>query len=231
MVVLVLCWAAAGWLLGLGVCGVGGAFSLCFWAGSAESLALTALRCWSADPLVGVLGQMEAYQKLEKVGEGTYGVVYKAKNRETGDIVALKKIRLEREDEGVPSTAIREISLLKELQHPNIVRYVCPQQRVPPRRAPGPPSWPAMSSAQGAGLLAHAASALTAAPRALRLHDVIHSENRLYLVFEYLDQDLKKHMDSVPGGMSPKLIKVRVPRFRPAPPRLHSPPAGVRRCR
>ena len=174
---------------------------------------------------------MEAYQKLEKVGEGTYGVVYKAKNRETGDIVALKKIRLEREDEGVPSTAIREISLLKELQHPNIVRYVCPQQRAPPRRAPGPPSWPAMSSAQGAGLLAHAASALTAAPRALRLHDVIHSENRLYLVFEYLDQDLKKHMDSVPGGMSPKLIKVRVPRFRPAPPRLHSPPAGVRRCR
>eukprot|EP01045_Picozoa_sp_COSAG04_P024527 COSAG04_NODE_3071_length_3200_cov_2.336021_3_plen_90_part_00 len=42
-----------------------------------------------------------------------------------------------------------------------------------------------------------------------RLHDVIHSENRLYLVFEYLDQDLKKHMDSVPGGMSPQLIKVR----------------------
>lgn len=69
---------------------------------------------------------MDAYQKLEKVGEGTYGVVYKAKNRETGDIVALKKIRLEREDEGVPSTAIREISLLKELQHDNIVRCGAP---------------------------------------------------------------------------------------------------------
>lgn len=40
----------------------------------------------------------------------------------TGDILALKKIRLEAEDEGIPSTAIREISLLKELQHPNIVR-------------------------------------------------------------------------------------------------------------
>lgn len=65
---------------------------------------------------------MEAYQKLEKVGEGTYGVVYKAKNKETGAIIALKKIILEREDEGVPSTAIREISLLKELQHANIVR-------------------------------------------------------------------------------------------------------------
>lgn len=67
---------------------------------------------------------MEAYQKLEKIGEGTYGVVYKAKNRETGVITALKKIRLEQEDEGVPSTAIREISLLKELQHPNIVQCV-----------------------------------------------------------------------------------------------------------
>eukprot|EP01046_Picozoa_sp_COSAG06_P068732 COSAG06_NODE_18413_length_889_cov_1.045570_1_plen_53_part_10 len=53
---------------------------------------------------------MEAYQKLEKIGEGTYGVVYKAKNRESGAIIALKKIRLEQEDEGVPSTAIREIS-------------------------------------------------------------------------------------------------------------------------
>jgi serine/threonine protein kinase len=66
--------------------------------------------------------KMERYQKLEKIGEGTYGVVYKAKDRITGEVIALKKIRLEAEDEGIPSTAIREISLLKELQHPNIVR-------------------------------------------------------------------------------------------------------------
>lgn len=52
---------------------------------------------------------------------GTYGVVYKARSKKTSQIVALKKIRLENEDEGVPSTAIREITLLKELQHPNIV--------------------------------------------------------------------------------------------------------------
>jgi serine/threonine protein kinase len=54
---------------------------------------------------------MERYQKMEKIGEGTYGIVYKAKDRVTGEIIALKKIRLEAEDEGIPSTAIREISL------------------------------------------------------------------------------------------------------------------------
>jgi len=64
---------------------------------------------------------MEDYQRIEKLGEGTYGVVYKAKHKKTGKFVAMKKIRLENEEEGVPSTAIREISLLKELQHPNIV--------------------------------------------------------------------------------------------------------------
>ncbi|XP_009603597.1 cell division control protein 2 homolog A-like isoform X1 [Nicotiana tomentosiformis] len=95
---------------------------------------------------------MDQYEKVEKIGEGTYGVVYKARVRETNEIIALKKIRLEQEDEGVPSTAIREISLLKEMQHANIVR----------------------------------------------LQDVVHSEKRLYLVFEYLDLDLKKHMDSCP---------------------------------
>jgi len=52
---------------------------------------------------------------------GTYGVVYKGRHRTTNRDVALKKIRLESEEEGVPSTAIREISLLKELTHPNIV--------------------------------------------------------------------------------------------------------------
>jgi cyclin-dependent kinase len=65
---------------------------------------------------------MDKYIKIDKLGEGTYGIVYKAKNRETGEIVALKRIRLESEDEGVPCTAIREISLLKELKHNNIVR-------------------------------------------------------------------------------------------------------------
>ena len=65
---------------------------------------------------------MEDFVKLEKIGEGTYGVVFKGRNKKSGEIVAMKKIRLESEEEGVPSTAIREVSLLKELNHPNIVR-------------------------------------------------------------------------------------------------------------
>lgn len=105
---------------------------------------------------------MENFQKVEKIGEGTYGVVYKAKNKLTGEVVALKKIRLDTETEGVPSTAIREISLLKELNHPNIVKLL----------------------------------------------DVIHTENKLYLVFEFLHQDLKKFMDaSALTGIPLPLIK------------------------
>lgn len=52
---------------------------------------------------------------------GTYGTVYKAKARDTGEIVALKVVRLDEDDEGVPSAALREICLLKELKHRNIV--------------------------------------------------------------------------------------------------------------
>lgn len=53
---------------------------------------------------------MDDFLKIEKIGEGTYGVVYKGKNKITGQFVAMKKIRLESEDEGIPSTAIRFLS-------------------------------------------------------------------------------------------------------------------------
>ncbi|KAL0232701.1 hypothetical protein GEMRC1_011448 [Eukaryota sp. GEM-RC1] len=65
---------------------------------------------------------MERFSRLAQVGEGTYGVVWKVRNKQTGEIFAIKRIRLESEEEGVPCTALREISLLKELQHDNVVQ-------------------------------------------------------------------------------------------------------------
>jgi cyclin-dependent kinase len=108
--------------------------------------------------------KVEKYQKIQKVGEGTYGIVYKALDTKTSDLVALKKIRLQAEEEGIPSTAIREISLLKELQHINIVKLL----------------------------------------------DVIHTSKKLTLVFEFIDQDLKKLIDSVKGeGLDKTTVKVK----------------------
>ncbi|GAA5981957.1 hypothetical protein JCM10908_004682 [Rhodotorula pacifica] len=99
---------------------------------------------------------MENYERLEKVGEGTYGTVYKCRQLQTGHVVALKKIRLEEEDEGVPSTALREVSVLMEL---------------------------GQSTHQGAECI-------------VKLLDVIHGDESLSLVFEFLDLDLKRYMDT-----------------------------------
>ena len=67
----------------------------------------------------------ELADKLEymsKLGEGTYGIVYMAKERATGNIVAVKEIKIDHCDDGIPSTAIREIAVLQELRdNPYIV--------------------------------------------------------------------------------------------------------------
>ncbi|KRX94489.1 Cyclin-dependent kinase 12, partial [Trichinella pseudospiralis] len=65
---------------------------------------------------------VDEYEVLQQIGEGTYGQVYKAKHRGLNDLVALKKVRLDNEKEGFPITAIREIKILRQLNHPNIVQ-------------------------------------------------------------------------------------------------------------
>lgn len=56
-----------------------------------------------------------------RIEEGTYGVVYRAKEKQTDEIVALKRLKMEKEKEGFPITSLREISTLLKSQHPNIV--------------------------------------------------------------------------------------------------------------
>lgn len=106
-------------------------------------------------------GKLETYIKLGKLGEGTYATVYKGRSKLTDNLVALKEIRLEHE-EGAPCTAIREVSLLKDLKHANIVT----------------------------------------------LHDIVHTEKSLTLVFEYLDKDLKQYMDDCGNIMSMHNVKI-----------------------
>ncbi|EFJ31297.1 hypothetical protein SELMODRAFT_169412 [Selaginella moellendorffii] len=65
---------------------------------------------------------VECFEKLEQIGEGTYGQVYMAREKDTNEIVALKKVRMDNEKEGFPITAIREIKILKKLQHENVIK-------------------------------------------------------------------------------------------------------------
>jgi len=101
------------------------------------------------------------YEVCDLLGEGTYGKVYKAKCSRSGGVVALKKMKLDSEEEGVPSTAIREVALLKQLNHRNVVELV----------------------------------------------DVFCSTKKMILVFEFVDNDLKKYMKAHGRSLDPSTIK------------------------
>jgi len=95
------------------------------------------------------------------LGEGSYGKVYLAYDRKTGEKVALKKMSLEQDFNGIPVIAMREVAILKELSsHPNIVT----------------------------------------------LEDVLYNDNHLYLVFEWLDRDLRRYLDEV-DHVNPLLVR------------------------
>ncbi|GAA0139560.1 non-receptor serine/threonine protein kinase [Lithospermum erythrorhizon] len=64
---------------------------------------------------------VDEFERLNKINEGTYGVVYRARDKKTGEIVALKKVKMEKEREGFPLTALREINILLSFDHPSIV--------------------------------------------------------------------------------------------------------------
>ena len=90
-------------------------------------------------------------------------MVYKGINQKTKDSVALKRIKLDTQSEGGPSTTLREISLLREIEHENVVA----------------------------------------------LKDVVMMPDKMYLVFEFVEQDMRRKIDSVPSGkgLEPKLVQ------------------------
>lgn len=65
---------------------------------------------------------LDKYEIMDKIGEGIYGTVFKVKEKKTKNYYALKKVKMNNVDEGIPSTTIREICLLKDLEHENIVK-------------------------------------------------------------------------------------------------------------
>jgi cyclin-dependent kinase-like len=67
---------------------------------------------------------MERYERICKIGEGSYGVVFKCRNRETGQLVAIKKFVESEEDPLIRKIAMREIRMLKNLKHPNLINLI-----------------------------------------------------------------------------------------------------------
>ena len=92
------------------------------------------------------------YETIEILGHGAYGRVYKARDIENNTYIAMKKMNIDLEREGVPTTTLREVALLKELSHPYIVK----------------------------------------------LFDVVVTEKKLFLIFEFLEKDLRKALDEAP---------------------------------
>ncbi|XP_047082660.1 cyclin-dependent kinase G-1-like [Lolium rigidum] len=64
---------------------------------------------------------VDEFKRLNTINEGTYGIVSRAEDMETGETVALKKVKMENEREGFPLTSLREINILLSFHHPSIV--------------------------------------------------------------------------------------------------------------
>ena len=102
------------------------------------------------------------YEKGKKLGEGTYGEVFEAIDKTKNITVALKKMRIDNKEEGIPITALREMCILKHIKHENIVE----------------------------------------------LYDIIQDIDKIYLIFEYVDMDLKAYLDKNKGISDISIIKV-----------------------
>jgi len=105
--------------------------------------------------------RLNEFRKVRKIGEGTYGEVYEAIDTTNNRRVAMKKMRIENKDEGIPITALREMCILKHLHHENVVI----------------------------------------------LYEIIQDVDKIVLIFEYADMDLKMYVEKEKGIKDLKLIQ------------------------
>ena len=114
---------------------------------------------------------VEIYEKLNHIEEGSYGIVFRARDTETNAIVALKQLKLEKEKNGFPITGLREISTLMSARHPNIVniREIVMGESLSQYRAPFPFG------------------------RVLEYTDAV----RVYIVMDFIEHDLKALMEDM----------------------------------
>ena len=105
--------------------------------------------------------RLNEFRKVRKIGEGTYGEVYEAIDTINNRKVAMKKMRIENKDEGIPITALREMCILKHLRHNNVVQ----------------------------------------------LYEIIQDVDKIVLIFEYADMDLKMYVDKEKGIKDLKIIQ------------------------
>ncbi|XP_076765480.1 cyclin-dependent kinase 4 isoform X2 [Xylocopa sonorina] len=150
--------------------------------GSQEELSGSSSKRSESDSEVQILGEAALYQDLSLIGNGAYGTVYKAKDLNTGQVVALKKVRVPLTEDGLPTSTLREIATLKQLErfeHPHIVRLLDVCQG----------NYLHLPSADG---------------RSERLDRGL----TLWLVFEHVERDLASYMSSCPrSGIPSHLVK------------------------
>jgi len=105
--------------------------------------------------------ELSRFTTVSVLGQGAYGKVYKARDTQSGLFIAMKKTLHNFEREGVPTTVLREICLLRELTHPHIVN----------------------------------------------LKDIVVTERRLYLIFEFVESDLRKFIRAQEGPIPAMQVK------------------------
>jgi len=135
---------------------------------------------------------VDAYEKLNRISEGTYGVVFRARDKRTGGVYALKRIKLDvggaaAAQAGFPQTALREVGVLLALRHPNLVavREVC------------------VSSSAAAAPSANGSAATAAASAAA-------GSSSVFVVMEYVEHDLRHLLDRQRAGELPAFSTAQV---------------------